>query len=398
MNMANQQLDVQVGVPVRRLRGHTDSVLCCVSSPSSPNVVASSSEDGSVCVFDIRTAMCCHRLQCFGGQAVVSVLPAHGYEHLLYAASGSTVYCLDVRQGPTGSPLQAYSFNADEINQVALNFKGTYLAAADDSGAVKVVDIRTHKLFKTLQGAHSNICSSVLFNTRRPWEVVTGGLDSKIVKWDFNRGRPLNVVDLAATAVTSSEGVGGLCNPPFVHALASIEGDVPGEAGRLLAAARGDGAIDVFDFGLENGNSKKSSYLAASKRRASISSVTSIGVKRVDDAESPSDLDASVPGRKRHLHSGIGGHASSVNHVTFARFGQRGQFVVSGGNDTFIKVWDWALEDNPPSDVAATSSQGPLVLSLKHRRKVNWLSTTSSETENLVVADTSKVLSIYSVL
>lgn len=115
--------------------------------------------------------------------------------------------------------------------------------------------------------------------------------------------------------MTSSEGVGGFCNPPFVHALASIEGDVPGEAGRLLAAARGDGAIDVFDFSLENGNSKKSSYLAASKRRASISSARSIDVKRVDDTESPSDLDASVPGRKRHLHSGIGGHASSVNHV-----------------------------------------------------------------------------------
>lgn len=26
--------------------------------------------------------------------------------------------------------------------------------------------------------------------------VVSGGLDSKIVKWDFSRGRPLHVVDL----------------------------------------------------------------------------------------------------------------------------------------------------------------------------------------------------------
>jgi hypothetical protein len=35
-------------------------------------------QDGSVCIFDIRTSMCCHKLQCFGGQAVVSVLPAPG--------------------------------------------------------------------------------------------------------------------------------------------------------------------------------------------------------------------------------------------------------------------------------------------------------------------------------
>lgn len=112
--------------------------------------------------------------------------------------------------------------------------------------------------------------------------------------------------------MTSNEGVGGFCNPPFVHALASIEGDIPGEAGRLLAAARGDGAIDVFDFGLESGSSKKSSH---PKKKASVSSATSIDVKRVDDIKSISHLDDLVPGRKRHLHLGIGGHASSVNHV-----------------------------------------------------------------------------------
>ncbi|KAG0607603.1 hypothetical protein M758_8G041800 [Ceratodon purpureus] len=331
MAMAGQQQDVQLKLPVRRLRGHTDSVLCCASRPDSPHVVASSSEDGSVCIFDIRTAMCCHRLQYFGGQAVVSVLPAPGSEHVLYAAAGSTVYCLDVRQGPTGSPLQTYSFNVEEINQVALNFKGTYLAAADDSGAVKVIDTRTHKVFKTLQGAHSNICSSVQFHSRRPWEVVTGGLDSKIVKWDFNRGRPLQVVDLAAAAVTCSEGVGGFCNPPFVHALASIEGDVPGEAGKLLAVARGDGAIDVFDSSLESSSPKQSSQPAVSKRRAS----TSKDVKRLDDKKNPSQMDALVPGRKRHLHLGIGGHGSIVNHV----------YVILHPLNLLIKLISWEAHE-----------------------------------------------------
>ena len=111
--------------------------------------------------------------------------------------------------------------------------------------------------------------------------------------------------------MTSNEGVGGFCNPPFVHALASMEGDVSGEAGKLLTAARGDGAIDVFDFSLESGSPKQSSQPTASKRRAS----TSKDVKRVDDTKSPSHLDALVSGRKRHLHLGIGGHASIVNHV-----------------------------------------------------------------------------------
>jgi WD40 repeat protein len=99
-------------------------------------------------------------------------------------------------KGPSASPLHTYSFNSEEINQVAVNHKGTFLAAADDSGEIKVINLQNHKLFKTLQGVHSNICSSAVFHPRRPWEVVSGGLDSKIVKWDFSRGRPLHVVDL----------------------------------------------------------------------------------------------------------------------------------------------------------------------------------------------------------
>lgn len=114
----------------------------------------------------------------------------------------------------------------------------------------------------------------------------------------------------AATAVTSNEGVGGFCNPPFIHALASMEGDVPGEAGKLLAAARGDGAVDVFDFGFESSDSKQSSQPAVSKKKA-----PNKDLKVTGDITSPPHLDALVPGRKRHLHFGLGGHASIVNHV-----------------------------------------------------------------------------------
>jgi cellulose synthase A len=129
---------------------------------------------------------------------------------------------------------------------------------------------------------------------------------------------------------------------------------------------------------------------------------------------------------------------------TFARFGEQGRFLVSGGNDGFIKLWDWALEESPPSANALSVSckqRSPLLLNIDHKRKVskylhwipdsfrrvgfifhlhvvtisnqsmydsnnvvyhllqvNWLSTTSTASENLVVADTSKIVSVYSVL
>jgi hypothetical protein len=42
-----------------------------------------------------------------------------------------------------------------------------------------------------------------------------------------------------------------LCNPPFVHALAVPEGKVTGEAGKVMAVARGDGAVEFCDMMLE---------------------------------------------------------------------------------------------------------------------------------------------------
>ncbi|CAM6050438.1 unnamed protein product [Sphagnum compactum] len=388
---------VDNSTPRIKLRGHTASVLCCVSSVSSPHLVTTSSEDKSVCVFDLRTKTCLHRLQCFGSEHVVSVSLKPGKEEILYAAAGAQVYCLDLRLGPSASPLHTYNFNSEEINQVAVNHKGTFLAAADDSGEIKVINLQNHKLFKTLQGVHSNICSSAVFHPRRPWEVVSGGLDSKIVKWDFSRGRPLHVVDLASTANISNEGVGQICNPPFVHSLSVTEGDIPGEAGKLMAAGRGDGGVDVFDLSFENSNAKTASKTSGPRQKASFGNYSHGSMS----TESNSEPDTQLTGRKRHLNLQNGAHASTVNHVTFARFGEQGRFLVSGGNDGFIKLWDWALEESPPSTNALSVSckqRSPLLLNIDHKRKVNWLSTTSTASENLVVADTSKIVSIYSVL
>ena len=60
-------------------------------------------------------------------------------------------------------------------SRLTLNAKGTLLAAVDDSGEAVVVDLEGGKLQKRLQGAYENICSSVQFRLRRPWEVITFG-------------------------------------------------------------------------------------------------------------------------------------------------------------------------------------------------------------------------------
>ncbi len=42
---------------------------------------------------------------------------------------------------------------------------------------------------------------------RRPWELLSGGLDATVVRWDFNRLRPQQSWNLSAEAAASG-GVG----------------------------------------------------------------------------------------------------------------------------------------------------------------------------------------------
>ena len=68
----------------------------------------------------------------------------------------------------SAGPVHRYVFNCEEVNHIAVNRRGTALAAADDSGQIQVIDISnatSHggKLLKTLKGGHSNICCNAVF-------------------------------------------------------------------------------------------------------------------------------------------------------------------------------------------------------------------------------------------
>ncbi|MCO5571129.1 hypothetical protein L7F22_024861 [Adiantum nelumboides] len=179
----------------RTLDGHTDALLCCHAPLSHQDLLATSGQDGKVSLFDLRQNDNVQRYECFGGEAVSSVCFTPARCDIFYASAGASVYCIDTRLGAGNGAPTKFDYNIEEINQVALNQKASYLAAADDSGEIKVIDLENCKLHKTLRGVHTNICSTVQFHPHRPWELISGGLDSKIVKWDFGKGRALKVID-----------------------------------------------------------------------------------------------------------------------------------------------------------------------------------------------------------
>jgi len=133
-----------------------------------------------------------------------------------------------------------YCFSTDEINSVDMNSKETYICTCDDNGEVKIIDLDSGSLLRSLSNFHDCICSSVKFNPRKPWEVISGGLDSKIGRWDFNRGK------LLAKADTREDGAKAevMVNPPMVHSVAVLKNQ------NCVACGLGDGRLAMYSLKL----------------------------------------------------------------------------------------------------------------------------------------------------
>ncbi|XP_057998377.1 uncharacterized protein LOC131177435 [Hevea brasiliensis] len=364
----------------RRLRGHKATATCCTASRLRPGIVATAGEDGCVCWFDMR----CKEAQLVlevGQEPISSLCFMPGNEDIIYISSGSEVKCFDVNMVTIKRYrlLQSYNYNKEEINQVACNSKSTFLASADDSGDVKIIDIHQHCLYKTLRAGHTSICSSVQFIPWRPWGVITGGLDSKLVMWDFSKGRPIKIVDFGVPEMKGSS-MAQCFNPAFVHAIAVPDADMLDKSGNVCIVGRGDGALDVINIESELAATRSKCTTKAHKGSQSTSkgSITTPGTE----------------GKRLHLDYTLGGHVAAVSCVAFSLFGERGKFIITGGNDKSVKVWECSRYLDVGQSV---SNDNILHHNINLSKKVNWLCTTPTESENLVVCDTTKVVKVYSV-
>ncbi|KAG2594990.1 hypothetical protein PVAP13_5KG035300 [Panicum virgatum] len=290
----------------RRLRGHKKgAVTCCVASSARPGVVASAGEDGCLCWFDLRTKDVLLTIEA-ANKPISSICFKPGNEDFVYASAGNEILSFDVRMGPQSKPLETYNYNRDEINQIAVSSKG-FLAAADDSGDVKIVSTIQKCLYKRLREAHTSICSTVQFIPWRPWTAITGGLDSKLAVWDFSKGRTLFSIDNGSPELQngSSSGSAGQClNPAFVHSLAVSEEGILGGLYKVCAVARGDGAVDVVDLEYE---------LAPSKSKGPPRLATStMSSKRTEPGDGSSNQ---CQVERIHLDFTMGGHTAAVSCV-----------------------------------------------------------------------------------
>lgn len=176
-----------------------------------------------------------------------------------FVACGSKLVLVELKETATGNGALRvegeWTFNDDDINCLALSHDDHFLAAADDTGEIKLVQLKPQvKVHRTLR-KHTTICSSVLFRPRRPSSILSSGLDSVIVVWeDFTRCRVGQVVKMAdvvkVAAANKKEAEGDadpeppssyMVNPPLVHCVASSPN------GDWLAAGVEDSSVQLFD-------------------------------------------------------------------------------------------------------------------------------------------------------
>ncbi|ODQ55210.1 WD40 repeat-like protein [Saitoella complicata NRRL Y-17804] len=347
---------------LNRLKAHKAPVLSLAFAPSSSDTVASSSEDCTLRLWDLRTEKPVKAWlpNTFGADTVTSIVWSERDEGSIWVGCGTRVLGLDVRGGSGmlgGKPVVEKEVAGDEINQIALH--GDLIAAADDLGDIYVWDTKADTV-SSMKTNHTSIASTLLFIPHKPTPtILSGGLDSQIMHWDLTRKLPKSNLNIRDLIVEAAEGdaSGQMFNPPFVNSLSL------NEEGKVWAAAVGDGSVFVGRQGQDDG---------------------ARGGKKRKWNEEAWEITA------------LGGepHRAGASVVEWAKFDPTR--LVSGGNDGSVRIWDAsrAFEQGEQEEEGATALVE--TLELGEGKKVNWLTTTErSGKGRVVIADTSGDILLY---
>ncbi|NXR08031.1 WDR53 protein, partial [Semnornis frantzii] len=345
---------------VKWIGGHSSSVLCL--SVNKEGLVASGAERGELTLWD-GGGTPAGQLQLPKADDVTSVVFSPQCPTRLYTSHGETISLLDVRS--LKEPVEHFHVNEEEINCLAVNETDSFLAAADDSGAIKIMDLEKKKVIRSLR--HSNICSAVVFRPQRPQSLVSCGLDMQVMLWNLQKARPLWTTNLQECETDGPQSAGQFFNPPLAHSLSVAS------CGNIFGCGAQDGKVRIF---------------------------------RVTGSRFEQELE-------------FQGHRLGVSQVLFM---PEAYWLLTGGNDGKVLLWDVSsdvgkLQKSPAKSLQRRKVQAPAStrknekltkvasdehdrilpkLTIEHGEKVNWILCTEIKgSKRVLVADQSSSISLY---
>ena len=174
----------------------------------------------------------------------------------LLVANNQYLQVFDVN---TCKQVSKYKFFKETINSIELNSLRNSVACSDDSGEIKILDLRVKKdkqmslptltMRKSLL-SHSNICFSVKFHPLNDNVLFSGSFDCTVLKWDLrsiknSASKPyLNQIDINQTLSSDQQdSMVSTMTPNFVHNIHLSEVTSPGGGDRKC----------MLTCGIENG-------------------------------------------------------------------------------------------------------------------------------------------------
>lgn len=351
----------------------------------------------------------------------------------VYLAVENSVVAYDLRK--TSSPIITHPpdwdltpilESSDEVNQVAFSparrGRPLHLAAADDSGSVRVTDccleptkdgrpvtrsnfrkrILSHgqhdQQLQQQQQQSSGIdpaaaiaamVTSVAFRPRcKNLEVASGGTDCTVQLWDVNKPkRPLSVMKITNT----DAGANQVCNPPMVHGLEWSP------SGRLLAAACGDGSCCLF-------SADNRSLVLAARLEAHGGALASVVFPEWTGSDSKNVavhdrllLTAGNDGAivLWDLGSMLAGEGARDPSSLLQLPSSNG--TKAGGVNVATQMGDLSLGDNNDVD----NGQPRVLCTIPHNAKPNWMVSSRGRdpvfSSSIFVADTSNDITAYTI-
>ena len=233
-----RKFEMSEATPIGSLIGHRGPVNDVIVSESG-NLVATSSDDGTVRLWDSRTqkAIKCYTSFFTGAPVYLKFSPGSD-DGCLYASDDSSVFELDLRASGVlvREPRGIFSFGASGINCISLS--SDYIAVGSDDGDILLTRIIASEDLIRLSGIHTNLVGSLaLFqDDDASWKLISGGFDAILAKWDV-------AGSVSEGTINFSEFSPGGTNPPFVHSLSIVSLNDPND---YVVCALGNGELKLI--------------------------------------------------------------------------------------------------------------------------------------------------------
>jgi WD40 repeat protein len=189
--------EVDSGVPLRSLRGHTASVNSIAFSPDSQWLV-SGSRDRTIKLWDVYAG---HEIRTLESHDCGEVRAVTFSPDGLWLASGSTDSTVRLWRVITGAEVQAMEGHERPVTSTVFSPDGRYIASGSLDRTLKLWEAATGREVKTFEGHTAGVASLAYSPDGRL--LVSGGEDKMVRIWDVDTAREIRTLTGHINDVTS---------------------------------------------------------------------------------------------------------------------------------------------------------------------------------------------------